>query len=157
MDYIILRNNAQFSASLWNLRINDSVLGTDGYFHPVYSYPQLAVHFPKPQPTVSDIVNVFATSVLICVGIATVAGVVEMLLTPTYNRKSLAQSTKNYIRERDGEICFYCDGYAPKGHIDHRISRYNGGSNEFHNLTWACASCNCSKGALNDDEFISLI
>lgn len=157
MNYTILRNNAQFSVSLWNLRINDSVLGTDGYFHPVCSYPQLAVYFPKPQPTISDIVNTFATGVLIGVGIAAVAGVVELLLTPTYNGRSLNQITRNYIRERDGEICFYCYGHAPNGHVDHRISRYNGGSNEIHNLTWACVSCNCSKGALNDDEFLQLL
>lgn len=61
-----------------------------------------------------------------------------------------------YIRERDEEVCLYCEVYAPNGHVDHRTSRANGGSNDFDNLAWACAPCNWSKGAMNDTDFMSL-
>ena len=44
-----------------------------------------------------------------------------------------------------------------KGHVDHRISRANGGSNDYANLTWACAPCNWSKGVMNDTEFLDLL
>jgi hypothetical protein len=157
MNYTVLRNNTQFTVNQWNLRSDDLVLAQNGYFYPVYTYPDLQRHFPKPQPTISDTVNAVAASVLIGVGFVVVAGVVGLLLTPTYNRKPLNQSTRNYIRERDGETCYYCDSYAPNGHVDHRISRYNGGSNDYENLTWACVYCNCSKGSLNDDEFLQLL
>jgi 5-methylcytosine-specific restriction endonuclease McrA len=72
-------------------------------------------------------------------------------LTPNY--EPLETWKKNLVRERDGEICHYCGCYHPYGHVDHKTSRANGGSNLFRNLVWACSSCNCSKGRMNAPQF----
>lgn len=84
------------------------------------------------------------------------AEAVAKLFRPACNSMPLTARERQFIRERDDEICFYCDNYAPNGHVDHRVSRYNGGGNEPENLTWACASCNCSKGPMNDSDYIRL-
>jgi len=155
MNYTILRNNTQFSVNLWNLRNSDLVLAQNGYFYPVYSFPELRKYFPQPTtPKLSEIVDGIGITVLITVSIVGVAIAVGSLLQPAYNDKPLTHGIRDYIRERDGEICNYCEVYAPNGHVDHRISRANGGSNNFDNLTWACVSCNCSKGSMNDYDFI---
>lgn len=88
--------------------------------------------------------------------VLTTAAVVE-LLRPRRNSIPLTAGERRFIRERDGEICFYCEDYAPDGHVDHRVSRNNGGGNEPKNLTWACVFCNCSKGAMNDTDYLLLI
>jgi hypothetical protein len=88
--------------------------------------------------------------------VLTGAAIVEMLRLRR-NSVPLTPGMRRYIRERDEEICFYCGDYAPDGHVDHRISRNNGGSNEPENLTWACVFDNCSKGALNDTEYIAFL
>jgi hypothetical protein len=44
-----------------------------------------------------------------------------------------------------GHRCQYCGGVAT--HADHIIPSVLGGRDEASNLTAACASCNCSKGA----------
>lgn len=49
------------------------------------------------------------------------------------------------MEERDVWRCSYCDG--PAEHVEHVIPLSRGGSNDVSNLTWACASCNLSKGA----------
>jgi hypothetical protein len=107
-------------------------------------------------PPVSDILRDLGTILLVGVGIYVAIGVVAALLAPQRNNEPLTKSDRNYIRARDGEICLYCRIYAPGGHVDHRVSRANGGSNDYDNLAWACVSCNCSKGALNDSEFMAL-
>jgi 5-methylcytosine-specific restriction endonuclease McrA len=84
------------------------------------------------------------------------AAAVASLLGPQYNDEPLTRGTRKFIRERDGETCFYCWVYAPNGHVDHRISRARGGSNDPDNLAWACAPCNWSKGTMSDTEFLSL-
>ena len=151
MNYTILRNNVLLVVNVWNLRSNDLVLAQNGLFYLANSFPELRKYLP--QPTLSDVLVGIGGVVLTFVGIIAIADAVDSLFQPEYNDKPLSQGTRNYIRERDGEICTYCEGYAPNGHVDHRVSRANGGSNDLANLTWACASCNCSKGAMNDYEF----
>jgi hypothetical protein len=73
------------------------------------------------------------------------------------NYEPLEGWRKEFVRERDGEICAYCGCHAPWGHVDHKTSRANGGSNLFRNLVWACSSCNCSKGRRNAPHFRKLI
>lgn len=157
MSYTILRNNTQFVVNLLDLRSDDLVLSQDGYFYPVYSFPELNQILPKQGLDFSEIAKIVGASILITGGIVLGLFILWLLIQPRYNKVPLTKSTKNYIRERDEEICFYCDEYAPNRHVDHRISRYNGGSNEPENLTWACVSCNCSKGSMNDTEYIALI
>lgn len=157
MNYTVLRNNTQFTVNLCNLKIDDLVLAQNGYFYPVHSFPELIQYFPKPQLGFSESLAVFGLSFLVTVGIVGTLVAIGATLQPIYNTVPLSKSVKNYIRERDEEICFYCEEYAPNGHVDHRVSRYNGGSNDLDNLTWACVFCNCSKGSLNDTEYIRLM
>lgn len=106
-----------------------------------------------------------AADILCAVGLGIIIGgvlvltaeAVAELFRPACNSVPLKAKERQFIRERDDEICFYCDNYSPNGHVDHRVSRYNGGGNEPENLTWACVSCNCSKGAMNDSDYIRLI
>ena len=106
-----------------------------------------------------------AAEILCAVGIGVIIGgvlvltaaAVAELLRPRRNSVPLTAKERRFIRERDGEICFYCEDHAPDGHVDHRISRSNGGGNEPENLTWACVFCNCSKGAMNDFDYLLLI
>lgn len=135
MIYTILRNNTQFSVKLQDLRSNDLVLSQDGYFYSISSFSDLRKYFPQlTTPDYSDIFNRIGQTILITVGIIGLVTLIDDLFQPRYNDKSLTQRTRNIIRERDKEICFYCDDYVPDGHVDHRISRYNGGSNDFNNL-----------------------
>lgn len=105
----------------------------------------------------ADFLCAVGLGVLIGGAVVLTAAAIAELLRPRRNSVPLTPGMRLYIRERDEEICFYCDDYAPDGHVDHRISRNNGGSNEPENLTWACVFCNCSKGSLNDDEYIALL
>jgi hypothetical protein len=76
-------------------------------------------------------------------------------LQPNY--EPLESWKKSYIRERDEHRCNYCGGYASRGHVDHKTSRINGGSNRINNLCWACAPCNLTKGRRNAPEFRKLL
>lgn len=110
-----------------------------------------------PQNPLGEILLGFGLGVVLIGGVAIVAEVLNELFGSVRNDEPLTAAMRTYVRERDGEICFYCKGDAPDGHVDHRTSRANGGSNDPRNLTWACIFCNCSKGALNETEFIRLL
>lgn len=105
----------------------------------------------------AEILCAVGLGVIIGGALVLTAAAIAALLGPRRNDTPLTAKERRIIRERDEEICFYCDNYAPNGHVDHRMSRANGGGNEPENLTWACVFCNCSKGALNDIEYISLL
>jgi hypothetical protein len=49
------------------------------------------------------------------------------------NGEPLNASLRARVREREGSVCAYCRCYAPDGHVDHRVSRVNGGSNHMNN------------------------
>ena len=133
---------------------SDLILARDGNYHPVAAFPEFNARFQQPG-LLGTIVEVGVAFV----GTLAIAALAEEALSaifPVYNYKPLRQSDRNYIRERDGEICYYCDEWDPCGHVDHMRSRRNGGGNEDSNLTWACSPCNLSKGSLNATEFLSL-
>ena len=71
------------------------------------------------------------------------------------NRERVEGWKRPYVYERDGRHCTYCGAFVRWGaeHIDHSVSRKNGGSNHLNNLRLACAPCNLSKGALNARQF----
>lgn len=73
------------------------------------------------------------------------------------NYEPLEAWKREVVRARDNETCTYCGRYAPAGHVDHKTSRINGGSNLLRNLAWTCAPCNCSKGRRNAREFRVLL
>ena len=73
-----------------------------------------------------------------------------------YQSDPVSVDDKDYVSFRDGWQCVYCGRRVSRRnrHIDHRVSRINGGTNHLNNLCLACASCNLSKGPLNSREFI---
>jgi hypothetical protein len=159
--YTVLRNSGIFDVSLWELQPYDLVLGTDQRFHPLAAFPELRGLFPQPllspqTPTLSDILVGLGTVLVIGIGVCLALAAVAPLFGPQYNDEPLTKSVRNYIRQRDNETCAYCWIQAPSGHVDHRISRVRGGSNDPENLAWACAPCNWSKGTMSDTEFLSL-
>jgi len=81
------------------------------------------------QNILGDVLLGLGLRVVLFGGIVVVAEILNEIFSPTRNDEPLAPTMRRYIRERDGEICFYCEEYAPGGHVDHRVSRANGGSN----------------------------
>lgn len=61
--------------------------------------------------------------------------------------------------EAQGRACAYCriqiDASKQRNyHIDHRVTRAHGGSNETSNLQLLCVQCNHAKGSRSEDYFI---
>lgn len=133
----------------------DLVLDNYGVYRPVQEFPSLTWQVAAPQPTLVEGLVGFAIGASVTLGVLAILKGVINEFAPSYNDAPLSQSTRNYIRERDQEVCYYCDVYDPDGHVDHMTSRANGGGNEDQNLTWACSPCNLTKGRLNADEFLA--
>ena len=100
--------------------------------------------------------------VVIVIG-ATASQLIDSALGPTRQSRASKRRQPNYepleswkkqlVRVRDDNICSYCGIHDPAGHVDHKTSRANGGSNLLRNLVWSCTSCNCSKGRMNAPAF----
>lgn len=71
------------------------------------------------------------------------------------NTEPLGSAKRLRVYERDGGVCTYCGVAVAPGefHVDHSVSRRNGGTNHLNNLRTACAPCNLSKGGLNARQF----
>jgi hypothetical protein len=139
-----------------------------GQFLPVGRFADVEPYLPPK--SLGDIIEDLIVGAL-SVGAVLVVGAGAIILLesvfgsgqPASNRKSRARNNeplevwkKEFVRVRDGETCTYCGCYAPTGHVDHKTSRANGGSNLLRNLAWACCSCNCSKGRMNAPQFRKL-
>jgi hypothetical protein len=64
-------------------------------------------------------------------------------------RRSVSQSRRYAILDRDGFRCRYCGSTAADGktlHVDHIVPVSHGGSNDDSNLCAACSDCNLGKG-----------
>ena len=74
-----------------------------------------------------------------------------------YNDAPLRQEDREYVSVRDGWRCTFCGRRVSRHtrHIDHSVSRANGGTNHINNLRLACPQCNLSKGPLNGKQFRS--
>lgn len=137
-------------------------------FLPAGSFAELEPYLPPKGlgEVIGDLIaGVAAGALVVGAGIG-VATLLESIFSPQHapktgrkspNREPLEQWKKNFVRLRDGEICSYCSTHDPGGHVDHKTSRANGGSNLLRNLNWACVSCNCSKGRMNAREFRILL
>ena len=74
--------------------------------------------------------------------------------------KSFSKSTKDRAREQADNKCVFCGVETDRkpgpnqSHIDHSISKVNGGNNSLENAQNSCRTCNLAKGAKNSDEFI---
>src|ERR1700743_3863594 len=73
------------------------------------------------------------------------------------NNQPLSPADREYVSTRDGWRCTYCGKRLSRitRHIDHSVSRRNGGTNHLNNLRLACASCNLRKGHLNARQFVA--
>lgn len=63
--------------------------------------------------------------------------------------ESISNRLRFFILKRDHYACQLCGRTAAQGyqlHIDHKIARKNGGSNEENNLWVLCSVCNNGKG-----------
>lgn len=140
-----------------------------GAFLPAERFAEVEPYLP--QKNMGEVVAEAVTG-LVGVGIVVAAGalalqLLEGIFSPPRpsprcrqrapNREPLEAWKKSYVRERDNYICTYCGQPATQGHVDHKTSRANGGSNLLRNLTWACAPCNQSKGKMNAPQFKRLI
>lgn len=59
---------------------------------------------------------------------------------------TLKAEKKQQVLRQSKYICHYCRGKADT--VDHKISVFMGGSNEFSNLVACCGDCNQAKGHL---------
>jgi hypothetical protein len=61
---------------------------------------------------------------------------------------------REYLLEKWGRRCAYCDAQNVPLEIDHIVARGRGGSNRISNLTLACAACNRAKDNRDVAEFV---
>lgn len=62
---------------------------------------------------------------------------------------------REYLLEKWGRACAYCDAENVPLQIEHVIARSRGGSDRVSNLTLACGPCNQQKGALPIEVFLA--
>lgn len=176
---IVVRGNQQVSYEqqrFWLLAKSGHFLRSDlifnwasGQFLPADSFADVEPYLPAKSfgEIIGDVIGVvLSAGTVIVIG----AGAINLLESifgeaqPANKRKRRAPNyepletwKKEFVRQRDDEICTYCGCCAPRGHVDHKTSRANGGSNLLRNLAWACGHCNCSKGRMNAPLFRKLM
>ena len=85
---------------------------------------------------------------------------IQKIKNPNISGKDYQQGTlqgyniRNYLLEKHGRKCFYCDKEVSAFEVEHMIPKAKGGSNRIDNLTLSCHSCNQKKGTLTAEEFI---
>jgi 5-methylcytosine-specific restriction endonuclease McrA len=73
----------------------------------------------------------------------------------TYQRGELfGYEVKEYLLEKWGRQCAYCDGQGIPLQIEHIVPKIEGGSDRLANLTLACQKCNQQKGSRRVEEFL---
>lgn len=78
----------------------------------------------------------------------------QKLVTPDIEGIAYQQGTllgyeiREYLLEKWGRQCAYCDAKNTPLQVDHITPRSRGGSNRIDNLTLACSSCNLKKSNL---------
>lgn len=85
---------------------------------------------------------------------------IQKIKNPNISGKDYQQGTlqgyniRNYLLEKHGRKCFYCDKEVSNFEVEHLIPKAKGGSNRIDNLTLSCHSCNQKKRTLTAEEFI---
>ena len=85
---------------------------------------------------------------------------IQKIKNPNISGKEYQQGTlqgyniRNYLLEKHGRKCFYCDKEVSTFEVEHMIPKARGGSNRIDNLTLSCHSCNQKKRTLTAEEFI---
>lgn len=175
---VIRRGEKQFVYDVrefWAQCTAQQILRTDeifdwsrGRFLRADQFSDVAPHLPAftIQEIIENLVGAALTVGVVFLATAGVATLVEGVFrspTPRRRRRCRPNSErletwkKQLVRLRDREICDYCGEHDPDGHVDHKTSRVNGGSNLLRNLVWACSLCNCSKGRMNAPNFRRLL
>lgn len=73
-----------------------------------------------------------------------------------YQQGELAgYEVRQYLLEKWGRKCAYCDAENVPLQIEHIVPRARGGTNRVSNLTLACEKCNRKKGAQSIEEFLA--
>jgi 5-methylcytosine-specific restriction endonuclease McrA len=73
-----------------------------------------------------------------------------------YQQGTLAgYEVREYLFEKWGRKCVYCDAVKVLLNLDHVVPRSNGGSDRPSNLVPACIPCNQNKGAEDIQEFLA--
>ncbi len=67
----------------------------------------------------------------------------------------LGCEVREYLLEKWGRQCAYCDAENVPLNLDHVVSRSRGGSNRVSNLTLACVPCNERKGSRPVETFLA--
>jgi hypothetical protein len=62
---------------------------------------------------------------------------------------------REYVLERDGHACAYCDAKDAPLNLDHAVARACGGSNRASNLVASCVACNLAKGKQPLEAFLA--
>ena len=109
---------------------------------------------PTPSPVAPDTVN--PGTVLLGIGLVLGAlWLIDRVSPEPSRRRTLRQADKDYVSQRDGWRCTYCNRRVNRRsrHIDHSVSVANGGTDHLNNLRLACAPCNLLKGSLNARDF----
>ena len=72
-----------------------------------------------------------------------------------YQQGKLANyEVKEYLLEKWGRACVYCDKKDTPLEIEHIVPKSRGGSNRISNLTISCVACNRKKNAQSIDQFL---
>lgn len=70
--------------------------------------------------------------------------------------KQFNKTIRDEVLKITGGLCFYCNvELSPDGfHVDHIVSRSNGGPDHISNYVPACAPCNRAKGSMSFAKFV---
>lgn len=85
---------------------------------------------------------------------------IQKIKNPNISGKEYQQGTlqgyniRNYLLEKHGRKCFYCDKEVSNFEVEHMLPKAKGGSNRIDNLALSCHNCNQKKGTLTAEEFI---
>lgn len=85
----------------------------------------------------------------------------QLMQNPDINGKEYQQGTlagyevREYLLEKFGRKCAYCDKQDLPLQIEHIHPRAKGGSNRISNLTLSCERCNVKKGTKNIKDFLN--
>lgn len=175
MSIFLIRNGQRASYEpeyFWFLAQSNQLLRSDlifdwqsSQFLPAHRFADVEPYLPPKTlaEILEDVVSAaLGVAALFVVGVAVVQ-VCDSIFGPAKpsrrpmrrspNYEPLERWKKELVRGQDAETCSYCGAFDPAGHVDHKTSRANGGSNLLRNLVWSCVSCNCSKGRMNAPSF----
>lgn len=164
--FTVIRGNACCRVGVNDLDENDLVFCADGRFRRATDVPSLSAFLSharemRERLAAEQRTGWGAALILIGLGLLLFSDFFDPPPKSRFrwrprNDEPLTARQRARVRERDGEMCAYCGSHAPDGHVDHRVSRANGGSNRLNNLSWACSTCNWAKGAMNARQFYRL-